>query len=269
MTTWHLTPDHWRGYADGRLTADAEAAVEAHVDGCAQCRASAGALVPDAAPTWQAVHARIDHPRPAGPLRLLSRLGARDDDVVVLAAADDLRLPWSIAVGGAIASVIVSAQAGALDVFTFWLLAPLVPMLAVAAAFDATDPLRELSNTTPASRLRLTLLRTLATLAVALPAVMLLGLVIPGLEDVVWRALLPSLGLTGAALALLTWLPAWGAATATAAGWVLAISTVQSADRLDLLGRGVAQALFAVLVLALAAIVVATSHRPQTMGVSR
>lgn len=269
MTTWHLTADHWQAYADGRLTADAEAAIETHVDGCAQCRASATALVPDAAPTWQAVHARIDHPRPTGPLRLVRRLGARDDDLVVLAAADDLRLPWSIAVGGAIASMIVSAQAGALDAFVFWLLAPLVPMLAVAAAFDATDPLRELANTTPASRLRLTLLRTLATLTVALPAVVALGLVVPGLDDVVWRALLPSLGLTGAALVLLTWLPAWGAATATAATWVLTITTAQSTDRLDLLGQGGAQILFALLIAALAAALVATSHRPQTIGVSR
>lgn len=269
MTTWHLTAEHWRAYAAGRLGPDGEAAVETHVTACTTCRDAARVLVPDPAPTWEAVHARIDHARPASPLRLLSRLGARDDDVVVLAAADDLRLPWSIAVGGAVTSVIVAAQAGALDVFAFWLLAPLVPMLAVAAAFDATDPLRELSNTTPASRLRLTLLRTLATLVVALPAVLLLGLVIPGLDEVVWRALLPSLGLTGAALVLVTWLPAWGAATATAAGWVLAISTVQSADRLDLLDQGGAQVLFAVLVLVLSAIVVATSHRPQSMGVSR
>ena len=97
----------------------------------------------------------------------------------------------------------------------------IVPALAVAVAYDATDPVRELTASTPASKLRVALLRAATALAVALPVTVAVGLVVPGLEQLAFVWLLPSLALTSIVLVLLTWLTAWAASTATVAGWVL------------------------------------------------
>lgn len=261
---WHVTGEMWQAYSDGRLGADAEAAIETHVVGCSTCHASARPLV-DTDALWEGVHALIDHPRPRVS-RLLGRLGMPQDDFVVVAATDNLRLPWAIAVGAAITAAIGAAYAGSHELLLFVLLAPLVPVLAVAAAFDATDDLRELTNATPYARLRLTLLRTLATLIVAIPSMLALGLAIPVLHGFAWLWLLPALALTGTTVVLLTWWSARSAAVVTGFGWIAAVLLTESAGNLGLVGGPAGQAFFAVLALALAIAVVAGARQPQRIG---
>ena len=43
--SWHLEQHTWDAYAAGRLDPVAEASVEAHVTGCAQCRDAAEAVL--------------------------------------------------------------------------------------------------------------------------------------------------------------------------------------------------------------------------------
>ena len=61
--------------------------------------------------------------------------------------------------------------------------APLLPAMLVAAAYDASDPTRELLDATPFSKLRIALLRTALAVAAALPVVVLMGVLVPGLES--------------------------------------------------------------------------------------
>ena len=84
--TWHLDGVVWQAYAAGRLDPVAEASVDAHVVGCADCRAAARAYAPagTAEDVWAGVRTTITAPPPSAAARLLARLGVRADDVVLL-----------------------------------------------------------------------------------------------------------------------------------------------------------------------------------------
>lgn len=268
MTVQHITTDIWRAYAAGDLDVRTESIVEGHVLSCHSCRRDAAAIAGDPEPVWRAVHERIDHPRRSLPMRLLARLGVPEADIVVIAAADDLRLPWAVAVSGAIFCSVAAALSGVNYLPVFLALAPLVPVVAVSAAFDAMDPMRELANTAPCPRLRLTLLRTLSTLLVALPAVLVLGSMVPGLGKAMWLWLIPGVLLTSVTLILLTWLPARGAAAVSSTGWLLIVSFMAFFQVADLLGRLSTQGLFAVLTVLFVAALGALTSRPQKIGAS-
>jgi hypothetical protein len=225
VMSWHVEQFTWEAYAAGRLDPVAEASVEAHVTGCAQCRDAARSTAAPAqtAAVWDAVRTSIAEPALPRPLRLLRRLGTPTHDLVVISAADSLLVPWAAAVGFALLSACVVGLAGLSPSdqdAAFLILAPLVPVLAVVMAYDALDPLREVCLATPYSKLRLALLRAAATLAVAAPATLALGLVVPGMQDLAFVWLLPSLGLTTGVLTLLTWLAAPAAGTIVAGTWV-------------------------------------------------
>jgi hypothetical protein len=231
--SWHLEQDTWQAYAAGRLDPVAEASIEAHVTGCRQCRDAARAVVPPAQTTavWDAVRTSVAQPVLPAPLRPLRRLKVPEHDLVVVSAADSLLVPWVVAVGFAVLSTCLVGLAGlspANQDAAFLALAPLVPVLAVAMAYDALDPLREVSLATPYSQLRLALLRATAALAVAVPVTLVLGLVIPGMQDTVFAWLLPSLGLTTGLLVLLTWLEAPLAGAVVAGSWVALVGVLRS-----------------------------------------
>lgn len=223
--SWHLEQDTWEAYAAGRLDPVAEASVDAHVVGCVQCRDAARTTVAPAhtAAVWDAVRTSLAQPVLPAPLRLLRRLGVPVHDLALVSAADSLVVPWAAAVGFALLSACVVALAGLRPLdqdAAFLALAPLVPVLAVVLAYDALDPLREVCFATPYSKLRLALLRATVTLAVAVPATLAIGLLVPGMQDLAFVWLLPSLGLTVGVLALLTWLSAPAAGAVAASAWV-------------------------------------------------
>src|SRR5215467_10103592 len=86
----------------------------------------------------------------------------------------------------------------------FLAVAPVVPCLVVASSYDPRlDPALEPELVTPYPALRLILLRTIAVLALALPAVLLFGLVVPGEAPFAW--LLPAVGFVAVVLAASTW----------------------------------------------------------------
>ncbi len=251
MTVWHVEAPVWTAYAAGTLDPAAEASVETHVAGCAECRAAARAYAAPAPGVWEAVQATITRPRLPRPLRPLRRLGIPEGDLVVIGASDAITVSWAVAVAGALASVLATTLAGVRQELAFLLLVPLVPVLSVVAAFDATDSLREVAEPTPVSKLRVALLRASAALAIAVPATAAIGFVVPGLGSLTSVWLLPSLGLVLAALVLHTWLDAWVAAGVVSAVWVGVVSSVHS--ELDTV---TAQLLFAALAAALAVVLV-------------
>jgi hypothetical protein len=213
---WHVEMQVWEEYALGGLDPVTKASVDAHVVSCATCREAAKEHVEPVTleAVWPSVRDRIAQPVLPPWLRPLRRVGVPDDDLVVLSAAS-LLVPWAMAVGAALACALLAGLTPRYQDSTFLLLAPLIPVLAVVAAHDSTDPLREVSGPTPYTKVRLALLRTVAALVVAVPATMMIGLLIPGLGPLAFRWLLPALGLTLAALVLLTWLRPPAAAVVT------------------------------------------------------
>ena len=271
--SWHIDEPTWGAYDAGRLNPAAEAAVETHVTACPDCRARARALMPDPQPLWRAVHAEITRPRLPGPLRALARLGVPEDDLVVLAGARDLLLSWSVAVGAAVLCAIVTGLApnrlpGGPEAF-FLVLAPLVPVLAVVATYDATDPLREVTEASPFSPLRLALLRTSAALTAAIPLTVAVALTVPNLRGHFATWLLPGLALTVATLILLSWLTAWVACAVTGVGWIAAASVAAGNGTIDAVATTAGQAGFAVAVVVLAALFVRAGTTQPARGVLR
>jgi hypothetical protein len=265
--TWHVDGRLWETYAVGGLDPAAEASVDAHVVRCATCRESAKAYVEPVAldAVWPTVSHRIARPVLPRWLGALRRLGVPDDDLVILSTAS-LLVPWATAVGAALACAMLTGFAPRYQESTFLLIAPVIPVLAVVASYDSTDSLREVAVPTPYSKFRLALLRTVAALAVAVPATMAIGLLVPGLEPLAFRWLLPALGLTLAALVLLTWLTAWVTGGVVCAAWVAVVATVGRADEVDALTTTTAQAGFAVAAAALAVVFLIRTSTLRLLG---
>jgi Putative zinc-finger len=249
VMSWHVDAPVWEAYAAGRLDPAAELSLESHLTGCPDCRAAARSQVAPAAvdEVWSRVRLTISGPARPLPQRAMRRLGVPADDVVVVSAADSFMVPWAVAVGFAVVSACVVGLAGlgpANRDAMFLALVPLVPVLAVVASYDALDPLREVVAATPYSKLRLALLRATAALAVAVPATMTIGFVVPDMEDLALTWLAPSLGLTLAALVLLTWFEAWVTGGLVTSAWVTAVALLRTGNQVDSLATPVVQVAF-------------------------
>jgi hypothetical protein len=105
----------------------------------------------------------------------------------------------------------------------------------VAFSYDPRiDPALEPELVTPYPAIRLVLLRAVAVLAMALPAVALTGLLVPGQAPYTW--LLPAVGFVAAVLALSTWTSPLRAAIAVSAVWLVVVwSLVAQAGSADAL----------------------------------
>lgn len=247
VSSWHVPADVWSAYSEGRSSSALDASVEAHVVGCATCRAAARAYAPvDPGVVFRAVQAVVTRPRVPLALRWLRRLGVPEHELVLLGAADAVMLPWVTAVAAALVCALVSGLSGDRLEPAFLGLAPLVPVLSVVAAFEATEQLREVSAPTPYSALRLALVRVSAALTVALPLTAAVGLLVPGLGDLAFSWLLPGLGLSAGALVLLTWLPVRVVALVLPLAWGAGVVATASAGRVQVLAATGPQLTFAV-----------------------
>ena len=177
-------------------------------------------------PVWTGIAGAISAPRLPLPLRLLERLGVRHTDLVVLRASSaHLRLVGARRRRRAGLRDRRPSSLGRFEQQVFYaLVAPLLPAVLVAAAYDASDPARELLAATPFSKLRIALLRTALAVVVALPVVVLMGVIVPELAGQQGGWLLPSLALTVVALALLTWFTAPVTVGVLATCWVAVVA---------------------------------------------
>lgn len=258
MNSWHVPPEAWAAYAAGDLGGAAQASVESHLLGCADCRSAAREYAaPDTAAIFRAVHATVTRPTVPAALRWLLRLGVPERELVLLGAADAVTLPWITAVASALVCALLSGIAGSNLEPVFLALAPLVPALSVVAAFDATEPLREVSAAAPYSKLRLALLRVTAALAVAVPLTTAIGLLVPNLQALAFSWLLPGLALTTAALTLLTRLAPWLVGATLALTWVGVVAVASNAGRVELISSTGPQVALAAASAALALVLLA------------
>jgi hypothetical protein len=237
MTAWHLDPEAIRAYAQGAAPPDLAASAEAHLMKCAACRGVVSSYVDihRAEAIWHEVVDRVDAPRRSRPQRLLVRLGVSEATARLVFATPTLRGPWLLAIAGVLALAAWVAQVDERSLRMFLLVAPLGPLAGVAVAFaGGLDPTREIGLAAPYSGLRLLLIRTAAVLAVTVPIVATAGLALPGSHWLAVAWLLPTAGLTCAALALTGRMTPVVAVGVVAGAWVLVTAPVAFAGRLDL-----------------------------------
>ena len=226
MTGWHLGDGTVRRYAE-RADSPAEgASVEQHLLSCGQCRArvttaatAAGLAVVDLAAVWDRTRDAVEVPRPSVFERLLRAAGLPAHEARLVAVASAFRGVWLAGVAAVLAFAALAAAAGhARGLWFFLAVAPLAPCLVVAFSYDRRmDPALEPEMVTPYPALRLVLLRTIAVLALALPAVLLFGLFVPGEAPFAW--LLPAVGFVAVVLAASTWVSPLRSAIAVSSVW--------------------------------------------------
>jgi hypothetical protein len=240
--TWHADPESLRAYATGALSRAGGASVEAHLTTCAPCRAGLDGLVAPSRLDRGLVELLdcVDRPR-VGPVeRVLQRLRVPEHLARVLTVTPTARAAWLTGVAAAL-STAVAAEALAAPgrmAFLFLVLAPLLPLVGVTAAFGVRgDPARELLVVTPMHGFELSMLRSMAVLVPTIAVASAAALLVPGRgwEPVLW--LLPSSGLVAVTLAAGTWLPirpvAWTLGSLWLVGAVLSARGTPSTALVD------------------------------------
>ena len=230
MTGWHLDDDALRRYVERTDSLAEGTSVEQHLLSCEQCRARVNATVGvielsviDFAAVWDRTRDAVEVPQPSVFERLLRVAGLPAHDARLVAVASAFRGVWLAGVAAVLAFAALAAAVGhARGMWLFLAVAPIAPCLAVASSYDPKlDPALEPELVTPYPALRLILLRTIAVLALALPAVLLLGLVIPGEAPLAW--LLPAVGFVAVVLAASTWVSPLRSAVAVSFGWLAVV----------------------------------------------
>lgn len=223
--TWHVERGMLERYAHATI-GDAHAfSVEAHLLSCEQCRMQVSTFIDGETleTIWAATEAVVFGPR-KGPIeRLLLQIGVKDHIARLLAATPSLRLSWLAAIAVALSFAVAASYFNQQGYVMFLILAPLLPVAGVAAAYGpGVDPTYEVGLAAPMRSYELLLIRALAVLIFSsvLVAVASLALPKPSWVTIAW--LLPSLGLTSASLALSTVFKPLRAATGVAVAWVAA-----------------------------------------------
>jgi len=226
--TWHLDHELAERYTSGRAGGDVAASIEQHLIGCDRCR---GLLAPYAEPQrsdriWAGVIERVQAP-PTRPLeRLLRACGMSDSMARLLTVTPSLRGSWLTAVMFVLVVAELAANASPSGIALFMALAPVLPMVSVAAAYGGDmDPSRGMVAAAPYPMLRLLLVRTVAVVACTLLPAAALALLIPGSTWLAMGWLLPSLALTGVVLVLTPRAPALPVASALAAAWMVLVAS--------------------------------------------
>jgi hypothetical protein len=229
---WHVDADALRSWVDGDAGPLVSVSVEQHVQRCAHCQRTVTRFLPDTLRSpWDDVLAAVEV-SPAGRVeRLLLRLGLGRSDSRVVACAPTLRAPWIAGMIGVLAFVTLAAilaDNGGLALFL--LVAPLVPVAGVAAAYGpSSDPSYEAVLASPYAMLRLVLLRAAAVLVTSVPLVVGSGLVLPASPAVAVAWLLPAAGFIAVVLTASCWVDPTHAATAVALAWTVAVTLAQRA----------------------------------------
>lgn len=276
--TWHVAPTTLDSWISGDVTSVSAASVEQHLLACADCRAVVADRVASAPPldldgVWSQVADRVEPPRPNAISRAMRRLGVREPDALVVGVAPAFTAAWIAAVTVVVTLTVVASGLSPDRALGFYLLlAPLVPMAGVAAAYgDGVDPSYELAVTTPYSQLRVLLLRTAAVLVCAVPLTVLAGAALdPWWVAVAWLA--PGLAFVLLVLAATTWFPPIWAASAVATGWTALSVLATLRDHQLLLVSRPSVAVSTVVAVGAAVLLVSRRHALSTvprMGVLR
>jgi hypothetical protein len=234
-TPWHVPDtvlDRFAAIDEASLPDPALWSAEAHLERCPGCRArltrAMAAHNPETLAFVESTRVELAArmatlPPPAQPSRrgpaqrltgglLVSRLAACVAVLLVAALLD------------------LAADAAAGEPSWVLLIAPVLPLLGVAASWSrALDPAHELVAATPARGLALLLRRSLVVLLLVVPAALLADALVGEGGEAVW--LLPSLALTATGLALGSLVDMGRAMSALAAAWGVGVVAPALASR--------------------------------------
>ena len=217
--SWHIPEPMARAYVEGDVQGARAASIEAHVMTCEVCRELVGREVATERleAIWAAIEEDVDSPRPRFVERLLMRVGLDASDARLVAVAPSLHLAWFTAMALVLALAVWASNAGERGTSLFLIVAPLVPVAAVAGAYGPwTDPTYEVAVCSPYPTLRLLLLRSAAVTAASGVLAAVTSLWVPDFRTAVaW--VLPCLALVSLTLVASRWLPlTWAAAVVAA-----------------------------------------------------
>lgn len=225
---WHAEPRVLEHYSTGELSVADAASVEAHLVACARCRQALAPRV-DArrlAAGWARLDVALDAPR-LGPVeRLLRRAGVSEHMARLLVSTPSLRTSWLLAVALILAFAVAAAHGGTGErtLLLFLVLAPLLPLAGVAAAFaPGVDPAAEVALVAPMRTFRLLLVRAASVLVVTVGLAALAALTLPGPGWAAGAWLVPSLALVVTTLALSTYVSPVVAAAGIAGAWITGV----------------------------------------------
>ncbi|CAL9508036.1 hypothetical protein SUDANB145_03558 [Streptomyces sp. enrichment culture] len=240
MRVEHASSRDLDAYARGGtdLAADDVWALEAHLEACRVCRDRLSDAVTARAPAvaalvgtvWSGLEPRLAAVVPAPRRRWWSaRRSSRLTPAMVpwlamVVSVTVLALLLDLAGAGTRIGTGTGSGSGSGDVSLVLLLAPVLPVLGVAASWSrGLDPAYELTASVPRAGLHLVLRRTASVLAVVVPALLGAGLLtgVPGVTAAQW--LLPCLAFTVTTLALGGVVGVSRAAAALVAVWAAAV----------------------------------------------
>jgi signal transduction histidine kinase len=196
------------------------------------------------------------------------RLRLPDHMARLLAATPSLRWSWLAAAAIAAGFSAWAAQAGEQGLLLFLIVAPLLPVGGVAAAYGPwMDPMHELTLAAPTSNLTLVLIRSAAVLATTAAIIAMAAALLPGTDWTAVAWVLPSLALTFASLGLSTFVPVGRAAAAVALVWLVTVAVTESRSSAPLtIFRGAGQAVFFGVVVASSAVLALRHERLEIEG---
>jgi hypothetical protein len=211
---------------------------------------------------WSAIRAELDAPRPPRLEWVLRRLGVPSHATRLVVATPALRRAWFVSLGLVLLVGLGAAQPGQRDtLFTFLVLAPLVPVLGVAMAYGpSADPGYEMQLATPLRGIRLVTVRAATVLVVSCVVALVLAVLVPAVRPVALWFLLPALAVTSVCLAGMTVLSPRRSATMVGATWVVVAVVVRNAATDPLAAFGAVGQLSS-LAAALAGVAVIASRR--------
>lgn len=268
--TWHADEGLLAAYVEGRLDAVLGASLERHLDHCSDCRSAIRPLtdLPGLDLAWDGVRTAIESPRHPWLVRQGRRLGLPEPTAVLLAATVSLRTAWissAVVVLAFAAATAVLASGGTL--WPYLLIAPLIPVLGVAAAYGPSeDHFEALLVTAPYGRTRLILVRALAVVATCVPIACLLGVALPGPLWVAVAWLGPALSMIPLLLALASFVgPRIGSAVIALLWMGVVIASVRRLPATWPV-EVQQQAVYLGLALLAGAVLLLRSRRPRTIG---
>lgn len=222
--SWHVDSELLARYVRNDIDEVHAYSVEAHLPSCSQCRMQIAALVDDRRliDVWEGVEAQLDAPA-RGPLEIgLLRAGVPEHIARLLAATPALRMSWLAACALVLAFAVWAASQRADGVYWFLVMAPLLPLAGVAAAYGpGVDPTYEIGLSAPMRSFGLLLIRALAVLTTTTLMAAIAALALSGGHWTAAAWLAPSLGLTLASLALATRMAPSTACASLGGVWML------------------------------------------------
>lgn len=224
MSTWHVAPSMLQAYAEDRVDVAISFSVEAHLEACESCRHNVANFVDRKRleSMWSRISDAVAEPERGFVERGLMFLGVKDHIARLLAATPSLRLSWLLAIFAVLSIALGTAYGAHNGYVLFLLVAPLLPVAGVAAAYGpGVDPTYEIGLAAPMRSFSLLLIRTVAVVATTIVVAAVAALFLP---EIRWAApvawLVPALGLSAATLALSTFMRPLSAAGAASTVWL-------------------------------------------------